>query len=278
MGEWGESPSRRHRRPTCRARANRWEAAGIAYLQAMRRIGRLGALLVVLLLFGAAANVAVAWALARWVEPLSGEARAASVRTRFLIAGGDSHGTNHAQVQTWNRPGAAFCEMSIRTVQIAPGPGPPRGTWVGPPDYKAPSWAGQWFERGVKRVAGSEQAWVAAAEARGLPFRALWCEHGIDVGPGRMTRTTEGGFAISQGFRGGGYPITLPFRPIWVGSVANTVFYAALLVGAWVVVRRWRIAVRRSRGHCPKCGYDLRRDFGGGCPECGWGRAGVARP
>jgi hypothetical protein len=28
---------------------------------------------------------------------------------------------------------------------------------------------------------------------------------------------------------------------------------------------------RVASGRCPKCGYDLRRNFGSGCSECGWG-------
>ncbi|MEE9128820.1 MAG: hypothetical protein V3T84_02295 [Phycisphaerales bacterium] len=65
----------------------------------------------------------------------------------------------------------------------------------------------------------------------------------------------------------------LPLRPIWPGFAINTVFYAALL---WLLtfglfaVRR---VIRRKRGHCINCGYDLRGDFSAGCPECGWQRA-----
>ena len=35
-----------------------------------------------------------------------------------------------------------------------------------------------------------------------------------------------------------------------------------------------RRIVRRKRGHCIKCGYDLRGDLERGCPECGWRREG----
>ncbi len=66
----------------------------------------------------------------------------------------------------------------------------------------------------------------------------------------------------------------LPLRPLWPGFAINTIFYAAIL---WLLafgpfaVRR---VVRRKRGHCIKCGYDLRGTSGGGggCPECGWRR------
>jgi len=63
---------------------------------------------------------------------------------------------------------------------------------------------------------------------------------------------------------------TLPLAPVWPGFAINTIFYAALLWMLWLspfVVRR---LIRRKRGHCIKCGYDLRGTSGGGCPECGW--------
>ena len=64
----------------------------------------------------------------------------------------------------------------------------------------------------------------------------------------------------------------LPLRPIWLGFAINTLFYAAILWMLWLspfVVRR---VVRRKRGRCINCGYDLRgtSEGGGGCPECGW--------
>ena len=27
---------------------------------------------------------------------------------------------------------------------------------------------------------------------------------------------------------------------------------------------------RMDLGYCPRCGYDLKRDFSARCPECGW--------
>ncbi len=61
----------------------------------------------------------------------------------------------------------------------------------------------------------------------------------------------------------------LPLRPLWPGFAINTIFYAAIL---WLLafgpfaVRR---VVRRKRGHCIKCGYDLRGTEQEVCPECG---------
>ena len=89
---------------------------------------------------------------------------------------------------------------------------------------------------------------------------------------------TEYGLVVGPriwGVLGGQAFPRLPIRPIWPGFAINTVFYAVLLWMLWLspfVVRR---AVRRKRGHCIKCNYDLRGDFSCGCPECGWQREDV---
>ena len=58
--------------------------------------------------------------------------------------------------------------------------------------------------------------------------------------------------------------------PIWTGFAINTIFYAALLWMLWLspfVVRR---LIRRKRGRCIKCGYDVSHAPHNSCPECGW--------
>ncbi len=65
---------------------------------------------------------------------------------------------------------------------------------------------------------------------------------------------------------------SLPLRPVWVGIVLSTLFYAALL---WLVAYgpfALRRTIRRKRGHCINCNYNLRGEFTHGCPECGWNR------
>ncbi len=61
----------------------------------------------------------------------------------------------------------------------------------------------------------------------------------------------------------------LPLRPIWPGFAVNTIFYAAILwpliCGPFVLRRH----LRRKRGLCVACGYDLRHAEHEVCPECG---------
>ena len=64
----------------------------------------------------------------------------------------------------------------------------------------------------------------------------------------------------------------LPLRPLWRGFAINTVFYGVLLWMLWLSPFAARRLIRRKRGHCIKCGYDLRGTSGGVCPECGWRR------
>jgi len=64
----------------------------------------------------------------------------------------------------------------------------------------------------------------------------------------------------------------LPLKPILTGFSINTIFYSAIL---WLLTLgpfTARRMIRRKRGLCRKCGYDLRGMNHDKCPECGWGR------
>ncbi len=69
---------------------------------------------------------------------------------------------------------------------------------------------------------------------------------------------------------GVGFP--LPIRPS-LGFLMNTVLYAAvlwLLLSAPFAARR---LIRKQRGRCVRCGYDLRHAEHEVCPECGHSQA-----
>ena len=60
-----------------------------------------------------------------------------------------------------------------------------------------------------------------------------------------------------------------PARPIWPGFAVNTVLFAAIL---WLLIPgpfALRRLIRRRRGLCLACGYDLRHAKHEACPECG---------
>ena len=64
-------------------------------------------------------------------------------------------------------------------------------------------------------------------------------------------------------------PRVLPLIPIWPGFAINTLFYATIL---WLVIPgpfALRRLIRRKRGLCVACGYDLSHADHDACPECG---------
>jgi hypothetical protein len=66
-----------------------------------------------------------------------------------------------------------------------------------------------------------------------------------------------------------GAMVWIPLKPIEFGFAVDAVFYAVILNAAiWLVPGSVR-AMRRTRGRCDGCGYDLAGVPSGMCPECG---------
>jgi hypothetical protein len=86
-------------------------------------------------------------------------------------------------------------------------------------------------------------------------------------------RIIAGGWRPRASERAANYQAAaLPLIPIWPGFAINTLLYGAAL---WLLLAgpgALRRIMRRRRGRCPKCNYDLRGVSGVGCPECGRGR------
>jgi len=114
-------------------------------------------------------------------------------------------------------------------------------------------------------------------EARGWPRLCLWLTRDMTT-PWGSTRLAfgdaDGGWETRRVWRTrqGDIPISLPHRVLSDGFIINTLFYAAMWFGIFFGVGFVKRVLRRKRGRCVKCSYDLRGEFDTGCPECGWGR------
>ncbi len=101
----------------------------------------------------------------------------------------------------------------------------------------------------------------------GLPMRTFEGSTWVDMKRRRST--------IQHAVKIWGDRPPIPLQLLWVGFVINTIFYAAvvwlLMLGPFTARR----IVRRRRGRCIRCGYDLRGTEHEACPECGAGCDGV---
>jgi len=114
--------------------------------------------------------------------------------------------------------------------------------------------------------------------AYGWPSLALWSAYEFQ-GDVLISIFSPQSWTIKSGFRISGeqftrrnidtIPRTLPYRPIWPGFAINTIFYAVILWLLTLAPFSARRIIRRKRGLCIKCGYDLRNVEHEKCPECG---------
>lgn len=118
----------------------------------------------------------------------------------------------------------------------------------------------------VKTQAGwpmlSLEGWQSAPVLRltGFTHQSPWRTHrGLD-----LDRGAEGSGLVN---------VILPLRPLWPGLAINTIFYGAAIWMVWAGAGALRRGVRRRRGRCVRCNYDLRGRASGAvvCPECGLG-------
>ena len=201
--------------------------------------------LVLFLLLGAIVNVAVAWGLAgfypatfdRTKSSLSDEAR------RWA----SDKGVPYPVISSYNGLGIRWVVVhkQVGTTMSSGG--------VEEPVY---DYAGMEVDAGWPFVAMHEQSWIDDA-ASSLHRRIYRTAVGL------QSEITGSGPAVA--------PLRpLPLHPALPGFLINTLFYAAIWFGLFVGFGAARHSIRRKRGHCIKCGYDLRRDFSAGCPACGW--------
>ena len=97
----------------------------------------------------------------------------------------------------------------------------------------------------------------------GLPMRTLEGSIWADESKGQVPKIEWQLMIVLNDQR------SLPLFPLFPGFTINTIFYAAIL---WLLTLgpfTARRAIRRKRGRCIKCGYDLRGAEHEACPECG---------
>ena len=137
------------------------------------------------------------------------------------------------------------------------------------------------------RVLQTSAAWGEFAGDDPLPAQT---DLGCDVGYGwpfvaawyQVRGQSRGNLALTEKLRHGhrfsGIPTArgdlrcriIPLRPVWSGLAANTGIFAGAWLLAILIPTAVRRAMRRRRGRCYHCGYDLRATPPGSpCPECG---------
>ena len=190
---------------------------------------RIAIKLVVFLLLGAVGNVGVAWGCAAW-SPLIYD-RTADLEYRFAD-------DPKRPASTW--PMQRYTTSGLRvTAHIRTG-SPPPDDW---------SW---------------KLIWMAGWPYAALTGDGLWSR--VASGEIRQVQVTTG---IQISSEKATEPRVLPLRPILPGFAINTLFYAAVLWTLTLGPFAARRIIRRKRGRCAKCGYDLRAAEHDACPECG---------
>lgn len=142
----------------------------------------------------------------------------------------------------------------------------------GDPSELVPRWGALPIPKNAIDFAQAEHD-TRIIDGRGWPMRSMWLEYEM-ASDGVLWDASGALVGIDLGWRhkSDWLPVALPVRPIWNGFIANTILYGVLL---WLVATgavALRRVIRRTRGHCPHCGYNLRASLSEGCPECGCGR------
>lgn len=219
------------------------------------RVKRIAIKLVVFLLLGAVANVGVAWGCAVWSA--ADHWRGSLDRTRSDAL--------------WKKAQALRISQDLWTPQTGDassrwtGPGITE-TWIGsdhlvrsedPPGLRI------YFGDSVfRRVVRLDYGW---------PARCLHRTDTLEQGMQQVDSVASGEFVLFD------YWVVLPTRPIWLGFIINTLFYCMVLWLLWSAPFVTRRLIRRRRGRCVQCGYDLRGAEPDVCPECGSDRRGGRR-
>ena len=223
--------------------------------------------LVVFLLLGAVLNVAVAWGCAVLVDisiPEDNVGLTDLNGPQWLFGSRDRLGMTQLFMRPrwydqYHDPRALFAGSVPYWSKASERPDPrDRDQRFAPKNFLRYETAGGWPARSMMWFTETtDTAWVGGVDRRA----PQWC---IELSPD----TSRSRASLQR--RG------LPLLPIWPGFVINTLLGATVLWLAMLAPITLRRHIRRKRGNCIKCGYDLRRDLSRGCPECGWRREAEA--
>ena len=153
--------------------------------------------------------------------------------------------------------------------------GPSESSLEGSPEDLVPRWAINHLLPWGSQVQDWPQGGYFSRDldARGWPQLSFWCVTARKIG--RLPiQPAAGGIQLPDRWvmehdRQWLRLTTLPCRPIWSGFAMNTIFYAAILWFLTLGPFAARRLIRRRRGRCIECGYDLRGAEHEVCPECG---------
>ena len=208
--------------------------------------------ILIFLLAGAVVNVAVAWGCAAWVN-IGRPVRAAEREARVTP-------DHYWQIERLHRVGALRIASSRRAEHSLN---------YDFTEIHVPHWSELASVAVEFRANGIEDR---LADARGWPVLSMCCHIDFDYNAPPSSFRSNDGIILAPytGVATASVRVrALPLRPIWRGFALNTIFYALIL---WLPICGWRDIrrlIRRKRGLCPACGYDLRHADHDTCPECG---------
>lgn len=178
-------------------------------------------------------------------------------------------GKSEFQIET--RPGIQVVLVELRRLNDPTSLNDPRSSELATPGWMKSNAPSEWY------IEGSMDKDERVIIGSGWPARTLYCDY-VCIGRGyamylRSGIPLPGSRFPTYSLRSGAS--ALPLHPIWSGFILNTMLYVAILwvpLASFGLRRGFHRALRRRRGACLKCGYDLRGHSEGGgdvCPECG---------
>ncbi len=241
----------------------------------------------IFLLLGAVVNVAVAWGCALWIDGMAPELFPS------FVGGVTAEAHPHWRVLIARGRGSTVVLVSGATRKPYPrGPLPADATkeeidaWLQGKAVRVPRDVVQvpyWSRASTPPTQSDYETPSLWEDARGWPMRSLVSfsaagqevlVSGLHVASRELSADKDlHGWRIDLGGTQGpmNLPRVLPLRPILLGFVIDSLSYAAIL---WPLICgpfALRRHIRRKRGLCVSCGYDLRHADHEVCPECGAG-------